>query len=240
MTLVLTTYDWVPEFPRGFVRDIRVRWLLEELGRPYRIETVPLREKSADHVAQQPFAQCIARGELDLRIEAGAHPQPAGINRIRPLFHRLAEAGDQLAAYFLEEVARVDRTLAPLGDEAQRLRDEATERAEYAAEVERLRGDGLPVLTAEEATEVQATAVAIEDLRTPEGEPVPVEDWSSVTGAAVILTEEWDYPEPATADSADGDSDETDEQTAEDAEEDKRAARRGEFASIPEDERDVR
>ena len=35
MTLVLTTYDWVPDFPRGFVRDIRVRWLLEELGRPY-------------------------------------------------------------------------------------------------------------------------------------------------------------------------------------------------------------
>ena len=35
MILVLTTYDWVPDFPRGFVRDIRVRWLLEELGRPY-------------------------------------------------------------------------------------------------------------------------------------------------------------------------------------------------------------
>jgi glutathione S-transferase len=28
--LTLTTYDWVPEAPRGFVRDIRVRWALEE------------------------------------------------------------------------------------------------------------------------------------------------------------------------------------------------------------------
>jgi glutathione S-transferase len=28
--LVLTTYDWVPPPPRGFVRDIRVRWALEE------------------------------------------------------------------------------------------------------------------------------------------------------------------------------------------------------------------
>lgn len=45
---------------------------------------------------------------------------------------------------------------------------------------------------------------------------MPVEDWPSVTGAAVILTEEWDYPEPATTDSADGDSE---EETAEDAEE---------------------
>lgn len=73
MTLVLTTYDWVPEFPRGFVRDIRVRWLLEELGRPYRVETVPLREKSPDHIAQQPFAQVpfIRDGDLTL-FESGA------------------------------------------------------------------------------------------------------------------------------------------------------------------------
>ncbi|MFC3629154.1 glutathione S-transferase family protein [Paracoccus angustae] len=73
MTLILNTYDWVPDFPRGFVRDIRVRWLLEELGRPYRIETVPLREKSADHVAQQPFAQVpfIRDGGLTL-FESGA------------------------------------------------------------------------------------------------------------------------------------------------------------------------
>ncbi len=32
--LVLTTYDWVPETPRGFVRDLRVRWALEERGCP--------------------------------------------------------------------------------------------------------------------------------------------------------------------------------------------------------------
>jgi len=28
--LIVTTFDWVPEMPRGFVRDIRVRWALEE------------------------------------------------------------------------------------------------------------------------------------------------------------------------------------------------------------------
>ncbi|MCZ0960429.1 glutathione S-transferase family protein [Paracoccus benzoatiresistens] len=73
MTLVLTTYDWVPEFPRGFVRDIRVRWLLEELGRPYQVETVPVREKSPDHIANQPFAQVpfIRDGDLTL-FESGA------------------------------------------------------------------------------------------------------------------------------------------------------------------------
>ncbi|MEQ7845746.1 ParB/RepB/Spo0J family partition protein [Nocardioides kribbensis] len=118
-----------------------------------------------------------------------------------------------------DAVERLERRLRwghGLDHEAQRLRDEATERAEYAAEVERLRGDGLPVLTAEEAADAEATAVAIEDLRTAEGDPLPVEDWPSVTGAAVILTEEWDYPEPATSTSADGGSDdEPDEDTDE-------------------------
>ena len=35
--LILTTYDWVPEPPRGLVRDLRVRWALEEAGLPYRL-----------------------------------------------------------------------------------------------------------------------------------------------------------------------------------------------------------
>lgn len=32
--LILTTFDWVPEKPRGYVRDLRVRWALEEAGFP--------------------------------------------------------------------------------------------------------------------------------------------------------------------------------------------------------------
>ena len=30
--LIIWTYDWVPEMPRGHVRDIRLRWALEEAG----------------------------------------------------------------------------------------------------------------------------------------------------------------------------------------------------------------
>ena len=40
--LILTTFDWVPETPRGFVRDLRVRWALEEAGLAYRVEARPL------------------------------------------------------------------------------------------------------------------------------------------------------------------------------------------------------
>ena len=30
----ITAFDWVPDFARGQVRDLRVRWALEEAGRP--------------------------------------------------------------------------------------------------------------------------------------------------------------------------------------------------------------
>lgn len=73
MPLTLVTYDWLPEFPRGFVRDMRVRWILEELGRPYRVDTVPAFPKSAEHCRMQPFGQVpiLHDGKLTL-FESGA------------------------------------------------------------------------------------------------------------------------------------------------------------------------
>jgi glutathione S-transferase len=41
--LILTTFDWVPETPRVYVRDIPVRWALEEAELPYRVKSVPFR-----------------------------------------------------------------------------------------------------------------------------------------------------------------------------------------------------
>lgn len=71
--LVLTTFDWVPETPRGFVRDIRVRWALEEAGLPYRVESVPFRDRDAGHLAHQPFGQVPWLTDGDLSIfESGA------------------------------------------------------------------------------------------------------------------------------------------------------------------------
>ena len=55
--LILTTFDWVPETPRGYVRDIRVRWALEEAGLPNRVESVPFGDRSAEHFSHQPFGQ---------------------------------------------------------------------------------------------------------------------------------------------------------------------------------------
>lgn len=71
--LILTTYDWVPEPPRGYVRDLRIRWALEEAGLPYRVESTPFRERGAAHLAHQPFAQVPWLRDGDLSIfESGA------------------------------------------------------------------------------------------------------------------------------------------------------------------------
>lgn len=55
--IVLTTFDWVPPLPRGFVRDLRIRWALEEAGREYRVASVPFRDRADAHFAHQPFGQ---------------------------------------------------------------------------------------------------------------------------------------------------------------------------------------
>jgi glutathione S-transferase len=71
--LILTTFDWVPEMPRGHVRDIRVRWALEEAGLPYRVESVSFRDRAAQHFAHQPFGQVpwLSDGEISI-FESGA------------------------------------------------------------------------------------------------------------------------------------------------------------------------
>ena len=71
--LIVTTFDWVPEFPRGFVRDIRVRWALEEAGLPYRVESTPFRVRQPAHFAHQPFGQVPWLTDGDISIfESGA------------------------------------------------------------------------------------------------------------------------------------------------------------------------
>ena len=71
--LVVTTYDWVPEWPRGYVRDLRVCWALEEAGLPYRVESTPFRDRGPAHFAHQPFGQApwLIDGDISI-FESGA------------------------------------------------------------------------------------------------------------------------------------------------------------------------
>ena len=71
--LTFWTLDWVPPGPRGFVRDLRLRWAAEEAGVPYRVRTVPFADRETNHLDAQPFGQVpfLVDGEVQL-FESGA------------------------------------------------------------------------------------------------------------------------------------------------------------------------
>lgn len=71
--LTIWTYDWVPERPRGFVRDLRLRWACEEAGLIYAVRTIPFDDRQTNHLARQPFGQVpfLSDGNLEI-FESGA------------------------------------------------------------------------------------------------------------------------------------------------------------------------
>jgi len=71
--LTIWTLDWVPEGPRGFVRDLRLRWACEEAGLAYEVRTIPFEGRETNHLDRQPFGQVPYLNDGDLQIfESGA------------------------------------------------------------------------------------------------------------------------------------------------------------------------
>ena len=71
----VTAYEMVPPMAKGHVKDMRVRWALEEIGLSYRERLVGGAggEKSPAHIADQPFGQVPVYKEGDLTLfESGA------------------------------------------------------------------------------------------------------------------------------------------------------------------------
>ena len=53
----VSAYRWVPPFAQGLVRDLRVRWALEEAGLPYEERLLDFRNKPDGYRKLQPFGQ---------------------------------------------------------------------------------------------------------------------------------------------------------------------------------------
>ncbi|MET0545493.1 MAG: glutathione S-transferase family protein [Caulobacterales bacterium] len=72
--ITVTSYDWVPDFAKGLVRDLRVRWALEEAGLPYRQKLISHQDKmTPGHRAVQPFSQVPVYEDDDVVLfESGA------------------------------------------------------------------------------------------------------------------------------------------------------------------------
>jgi glutathione S-transferase len=56
--ITVSAFRWVPPFARGQVRDLRVRWALEEAGLPYKTRLLEQGDQDKDdYRALQPFGQ---------------------------------------------------------------------------------------------------------------------------------------------------------------------------------------
>jgi glutathione S-transferase len=70
----VSAFRWVPPLAQGLVRDLRVRWALEEAGWPYEERLIRIDEKNdPEYRSLQPFGQVPAYEENDLALfESGA------------------------------------------------------------------------------------------------------------------------------------------------------------------------
>jgi glutathione S-transferase len=70
----ITAFRWVPDFAQGLVRDLRIRWALEEIGRPYAVRLLDAtKPRPDDYFCEQPFGQVpIYRDDQVQLFESGA------------------------------------------------------------------------------------------------------------------------------------------------------------------------
>ena len=77
-SIEITALKWAPDFAHGLVRDLRVRWALEEAGLDYRVRLLGS-PRSQHYVQEQPFDQvpCFTDGKVSI-FESGAIVQYIG------------------------------------------------------------------------------------------------------------------------------------------------------------------
>ena len=70
----VTAFRWVPDFAQGLVRDLRIRWALEEIERPYRVRLLDaMNPRPAEYFCEQPFGQVPAYRDDEVQLfESGA------------------------------------------------------------------------------------------------------------------------------------------------------------------------
>ena len=139
-SIEVTAFKWVPRLAQGLVKDLRVRWALEEAGLDYRVRLIGL-DRPANYRNDQPFSQVPCFNDGAVRIfESGAIVQYIGeqseallpsdrrgkyraiqwtyaaLNSIEPFVQHRALLD---IAYANEEWARLSK---PAADEIARLR----------------------------------------------------------------------------------------------------------------------
>ena len=111
----ITAFRWVPGFARGQVRDLRVRWALEEAGIPYCVRKLDaLHERPADYFAEQPWGQVPSYRDESVRLfESGAIVLHVG-EKSEAILPRGAEERARATAWLIAALNSVEPPLMQL------------------------------------------------------------------------------------------------------------------------------
>jgi glutathione S-transferase len=130
---------WVPPMVQGLVRDLRLRWALEEAGLPYEEELVGMEELASNHYrALQPFGQIPVYQEDDLTLfESGAIVLHIA-EKSEKLMPRDAVARPQVISWMFAALNSIEPMVQHLGimdafsnsEEWQKLRPRAVQQIE--------------------------------------------------------------------------------------------------------------
>jgi glutathione S-transferase len=110
----IIAFDWVPDFARGFVRDLRPRWTCEELGFDYAEKLISAVDRPADHYRLQPWGQIPVLRDGDITLfESGAI-----------MLHLAAQARADATAWLFAALNSVEPMMFELGNVDIFLKDE--------------------------------------------------------------------------------------------------------------------
>lgn len=111
--LTVWTYDWVPEGPRGYVRDVRLRWALEEAGLDYAVRAVPFDDRAPEYLARQPFGQVPLLEDGDIVLfESGAGLLHLG-RRSETLMPRDPQGESEVTQWLISALNSVEMVTVP-------------------------------------------------------------------------------------------------------------------------------
>ena len=111
----ISAFSWVPDFARGQVRDLRVRWALEEAGIPYSVRSLDgFADRPADYFAEQPFGQVPSYRDRDVQLfETGAILLHIG-NKSETLLPADSEGRERATAWVFAALNTVEPMIIPL------------------------------------------------------------------------------------------------------------------------------
>ena len=78
----ITAFEWVPDFAKGYVRDIRPRWACEELGLPYRERLISAVSRPEWYYRDQPWGQVPHVRDGDISVFERPQTHSAGMSSV--------------------------------------------------------------------------------------------------------------------------------------------------------------